>query len=103
VNEPERINDRGPAVPNPPHAPAPESAKEQVSEALRALAEEYRCTTQTDVECLREVLDDIEAALYAGARYGNILATFHASGFVLSAQGLKSMLALLRSNRHIPF
>jgi hypothetical protein len=51
--------------------------KEQVSAALRELADEHRGIPRSDTARLREVLDDVEDALSAGASHSSVLDTPH--------------------------
>jgi hypothetical protein len=55
--------------------------KEKVSAALRELAAEYAGAPRSEAARLRKVLDDVEAALAAGASHAAVLATLHAQGF----------------------
>jgi hypothetical protein len=73
--------------------------REKVSAALRELAAEYAGTPRSETARLREVLDDVEAALAAGASHAAVLGTLHAQGFTLTAQSFESTLARLRKER----
>ncbi len=73
--------------------------KEKVSAALRDLAVEYANIPRSETARLREVLDDVEAALTAGASHTAVLATLHAHGFTLTSTSFESTLARLRRER----
>ena len=73
--------------------------KENVSAALQALAAEYAGIPRSETARLREVLDDVEAALTAGASHAAVLDTLHAQGFTLTASSFESTLARLRKER----
>jgi hypothetical protein len=73
--------------------------KEKVSAALRELAAEYAGTPRSEAARLREGLDDVEAALAAGASHAAVLATLHAQGFTLTPLSFESTLARLRRGR----
>ena len=72
---------------------------EKVSAALRELAAEYAGTPRSETARLREVLDDVEAALAAGASHAAVLQTLHTQGFTLTASSFESTLARLRKER----
>jgi len=72
---------------------------EKVSAALRELASEYAGTPRSETARLREVLDDVEAALSAGASHAAVLETLHNQGFTLTASSFESTLARLRKER----
>ena len=74
---------------------------EKVSAALRELATEYAGTPRSETARLREVLDDVEAALTAGASHAAVLETLHAHGFTLTASSFESTLARLRKERKV--
>ena len=73
--------------------------KEKVSAALQDLAAEYAGNPRSETARLREVLDDVEAALTAGASHAAVLETLHAHGFSLTAPSFESTLARLRRER----
>ena len=73
--------------------------KEKVSAALRELADEHRGIPQSDTARLREVLDDVENALAAGASQSAVLDTLHNQGFTLTLSSFQSTLARLRRER----
>lgn len=73
--------------------------KEKVSAALRDLAAEHARTPRSQTARLREVLDDLEAALTAGASHAAVLATLHAQGFSFTLRSFESTLARLRKER----
>ena len=70
--------------------------KEKVSAALRELADEHRGIPRSDTARLREVLDDVEDALSAGASHSAVLKTLHGQGFTLTLSSFQSTLARLR-------
>lgn len=70
--------------------------KEKVSAALRELADEHRGIPRSDTARLREVLDDVEDALSAGASHSAVLATLHNQGFTLTLSSFQSTLDRLR-------
>jgi len=74
-------------------------SQENVSAALHALASEYAGIPRSETARLREVLDDVEAALSAGASHAAVLETLHAQGFTLTASSFESTLARLRKER----
>lgn len=65
--------------------------------ALRALTEDTSARSET--ARLRDVFDEIEAALNAGVRREAVLATLHESGFTMSFTGFKSALQRIRKER----
>lgn len=73
--------------------------REKVSAALRDLAAEHARTPRSQTARLREVLDDLEAALTAGASHAAVLATLHAQGFSFTLRSFESTLARLRKER----
>jgi hypothetical protein len=73
--------------------------KQTVSEALQELANEHRGLPRSDTARLREVLDDIEHALAAGASHHAVLETLHSQGFSLTLSRFQSTLARLRRER----
>lgn len=73
--------------------------KQTVSEALQELANEHRGLPRSDTARLREVLDDIEHALAAGASHHAVLETLHSQGFSLTLSSFQSTLARLRRER----
>lgn len=73
--------------------------KEKVSAALRELADEHRGIPRSDTARLREVLDDVEDALAAGASHGAVLGTLYNQGFSLTLSSFQSTLARLRRER----
>jgi hypothetical protein len=73
--------------------------KNKVSAALRELADEHRGIPRSDTARLREVLDDVEDALSAGASHSAVLATLHNQGFTLTLSSFQSTLARLRRDR----
>jgi hypothetical protein len=72
---------------------------EKVSAALRELAAEYAGNPRSETARLREVLDDVEAAVAAGASHAAVLEILHARGFTLTASSFESTLARLRKER----
>jgi hypothetical protein len=73
--------------------------KDKVSAALRDLAAEHARTPRSQTARLREVIDDLEAALAAGASHAAVLATLHAQGFSFTLRSFESTLARLRKER----
>ena len=73
--------------------------KEKVSAALRELADEHRGIPQSDTARLREVLDEVENALAAGASQSAVLDTLHNQGFTLTLFSFQGTLARLRRER----
>ena len=73
--------------------------KEKVSGALQELADEHRGNPRSDTARLREVLDDVEEALSAGASHSAVLDTLHNQGFTLTLSSFQSTLARLRRER----
>ncbi|AGA92416.1 hypothetical protein Thimo_3764 (plasmid) [Thioflavicoccus mobilis 8321] len=73
--------------------------KEKVSAALQELADEHRGNPRSDTARLREVLDDVEEALSAGASHSAVLDTLHNQGFTLTLSSFQSTLARLRRER----
>ena len=71
----------------------------QVAGALRELAEDYARVPHSDTARLREVLDDVEAALAAGATYEAVLKRLHAQGFTFKLSSFSSTLGRLRRER----
>lgn len=74
--------------------------KEKVSAALQELAAEHARSPKSQTARLREVLDDVEAALTAGASHAAVLATLHAQGFTFTLRSFESTLGRLRKERH---
>lgn len=70
--------------------------KEKVSAALQELAAEHARSPRSQTARLREVLDDVEAALTAGASHAAVLATLHAQGFTFTLRSFESTLGRLR-------
>jgi hypothetical protein len=75
---------------------------EKVSAALQELADEHRGNPRSDTARLREVLDDVEEALSAGASHSAVLDTLHNQGFTLTLSSFQSTLARLRKERRTP-
>lgn len=73
--------------------------KQKVSTALQELADEHRGIPQSDTARLREVLNDVEDALSAGASHSAVLNTLHNQGFTLTLSSFQSTLARLRRER----
>lgn len=73
--------------------------KEKVSAALQELAAEHARSPKSQTARLREVLDDVEAALAAGASHAAVLATLHAQGFTFTLRSFESTLGRLRKER----
>jgi hypothetical protein len=77
----------------------PPTDGESVSEALRALAARSARGPRSEAARLREILDDVEAALAAGAGHAAVLRTLHRHGFTLTAKSFESTLYRLRRER----
>jgi len=75
--------------------------KEKVSAALREPADEHRGIPRSDTARLREVLDDVEDALSAGASHSAVLKTLHGQGISLTLSSFQSTLARLRRERRV--
>ena len=73
--------------------------KEKVSAALQDLAAEHARSPRSQAARLREVLDDVEAALTAGASHAAVLSTLHAQGFTFTLRSFESTLRRLRKER----
>ena len=73
--------------------------KDKVSAALRDLAAEHARTPRSQTARLREVIDDLETALAAGASHAAVLTTLHAQGFSFTLRSFESTLARLRKER----
>jgi len=67
--------------------------------ALRALTEDTSARSET--ARLRDVFDEIEAALNAGVRREAVLATLHENGFTMTFTGFKSALQRIRKERTV--
>jgi hypothetical protein len=74
--------------------------KEKVSAALRELADEHRGIPRSDTARLREVLNDVEDTLAAGASHSAVLDTLHHQGFTLMLSSFQSTLTRLRKERY---
>ena len=72
--------------------------KEKVVGALKALAEDY-AAARSDAARLRDILDEVEAAIASGASYSAILETLHAQGFKLTLASFETTLSRLRKER----
>jgi hypothetical protein len=94
VNEPNETQPQG-------LRPAAEQAVEKppVSQALRKLASESAEGPRSEASQLREILDDVEHALGAGASHAEVLRTLHDHGFTLTKKSFKSTLYRLRKER----
>ena len=94
VNEPNEIQTQG-------LRPAAEQAvgKPPVSQALRKLASESAEGPRSETSQLREILDDVEHALNAGASHAEVLKTLHAHGFTMTKKSFESTLYRLRKER----
>mgnify|MGYP001807122909 CR=1 FL=1 len=73
--------------------------KAKVSAALQELAAEHARSPRSQTARLREVLDDVEAALTAGASHAAVLATLQAQGFTFTLRSFESTLGRLRKDR----
>jgi hypothetical protein len=71
--------------------------KQSVAERLRALATDDQ--RRSKAARLRDVLDDVEMALAAGARRADVLAELEAQGLRMSLSTFETTLKRLRANR----
>ncbi|MBN3733193.1 hypothetical protein [Burkholderia sp. Tr-20390] len=71
-----------------------------LSSQLRALARSPDRRSQT--ARLRDVLEDVEAAIAAGVRHEHILRTLHDGGFTFTMSGFKQALRRLRARNERP-
>ena len=94
MNEPNDIQPPGlrPAAEQPAEKP-------RASRALRKLAAEAAGGPRSEASQLREILDDVEHALDAGASHAEVLRTLHDHGFTLTKKSFESTLYRLRKER----
>ena len=94
MNEPNEIQPQGlrPAAEQP-------VGKPPVSQALRKLASESAEGPRSETSQLREILDDVEHALDAGASHAEVLRTLHEHGFTMTKKSFESTLYRLRKER----
>lgn len=71
--------------------------KPSIAEALRALATDD--TARSETARLRDIIDDIEAALSAGVSRAAILKTLHDQGFTMTPKSFESALYRIRKQR----
>ncbi len=71
-------------------------SKDSVAEALRALADSK---SRPETARLREVFDEIEAALASGVSRAAILQTLHDQGFTMTPKSFESALYRVRKQR----
>ncbi|KAF1003912.1 MAG: hypothetical protein GAK28_04375 [Luteibacter sp.] len=69
----------------------------ELTGALRALTED--ATARSDTARLRDVMDEVEAALKAGVRREAVLAKLHENGFTMTLASFKSALQRIRKER----
>ena len=94
MNEPNDIQPPGlrPAAEQPAEKP-------RASRALRKLAAEAAEGPRSETSQLREILDDVEHALNAGASHAEVLRTLHDHGFTMTKKSFESTLYRLRKER----
>ena len=73
--------------------------KPPVSQALRGLAAEAAEGRRSETAQFREILDDVEHALNAGASHAEVLKTLHDHGFTMTKKSFESTLYRLRKER----
>ena len=73
--------------------------KPPVSQALWKLAAESAEGPRSETSQLREILDDVEHALNAGASHAEVLRTLHDHGFTMTKKSFESTLYRLRKER----
>lgn len=71
--------------------------KANLVDALRALPS--KDTSRPETARLREIFDDVEAAIGAGVRRAVLLATLHEQGFTMKAKTFESALYRIRRER----
>jgi hypothetical protein len=71
--------------------------KTSIADALRALATDD--TARSETARLRDIIDDIEAALSAGVSRAAVLKTLHDQGFTMTAKSFESALYRIRKQR----
>ena len=74
--------------------------KDDAVARLRALATDDKRRSET--ARLREIFDEVEATLNAGATQADVLAELHASGFTMTMASFKSALQRIRKARTAP-
>ena len=72
-------------------------SKESISESLRALIKNDE--VRSEAARLREVFDDVEAAMAAGVKVTVILDTLHQKGFSMSLTVFRSAIQRIRNER----
>lgn len=75
----------------------PTNGESALSEALRGLVQDSSARSET--ARLRDIFNDVEAALQAGVRREAVLATLHEKGFTMSLNGFKTALQRIRKER----
>lgn len=70
---------------------------EDVGAALRGLVQDLSARSET--ARLRDIFDDVEAALQSGVRREAVLATLHEKGFTMTLTSFKSALQRIRKER----
>lgn len=71
--------------------------KDDIRDSLRALANDDSVRSET--ARLRDIFDDIEAAIAAGVKIPAILETLHKKGFKMSLAGFRSAIQRIRKER----
>jgi hypothetical protein len=71
--------------------------QESITSVLRALASDEK--TRPETARLRDVFDDVEAALQSGVRREAVLAALHEQGFKMTMASFKSALERIRKQR----
>lgn len=71
--------------------------KPSIADALRALATDD--TARSETARLKDIIDDIEAALSAGVSRAAVLKTLHDQGFTMTAKSFESALYRIRKQR----
>ena len=94
MNEPNDIPPRGAL-----RAAEQPAEKPRASRALRKLAVEATEGPRSETSQLREILDDVEHALNAGASHAEVLRTLHEHGFTMTKKSFESTLYRLRKER----
>ncbi|MFM0140597.1 hypothetical protein [Caballeronia grimmiae] len=71
--------------------------QDNLASALRALASDEKARPET--ARLRDVFDDVEAALRSGVRREAVLSALHQQGFKMTLESFKSALQRIRKER----
>ncbi len=70
---------------------------DDVGSALRNLV--HDSSTRSETARLRDIFDDVEAALQSGVRRDAVLATLHEKGFTMTQNSFKTALQRIRKER----